>query len=459
VGVLNIGKNKDLVQEIVNTLDQNGYKAYIVGGAVRDMVLAGFTRLNTLSQESGDVDILTNAPANEIEILFPRSRQVGKTFSICLVNGIEVASSRAGLDLKNFPETGQFSETGQFPEADLGMRDFTINSMAWDPMTNTLVDPFNGKNDLEKKIIQFTRDPKDRICEDPLRMIRACRFAARFEGTLSPDSLQAILTHAPMILEKVAGERIRSELIKAMAMEKPSRFFHCLHDTGLLSGILPCLDRCFGLDGGPFHGETVFEHCLLVGDALPANQPLLRLAGFLHDAGKFDAIGIKDGRVTFAGHDTRIDAIRTDLENLRFSSGQTDYILSLVMTHMRPLTDKTTPKAVRRLLAMLEQYDLPFRDFLRMRLADKKGNLAKQPYTLSEIRTRLRKIQDELSGKATFSINDLEISGKDIMEQLHIPPGPEIGRIKELLFDKVLENPSLNTRQGLEQLIKKHLRS
>ncbi|OQY50225.1 MAG: hypothetical protein B6230_06695 [Desulfobacteraceae bacterium 4572_89] len=333
------------------------------------------------------------------------------------------------------------------------MRDFTINSMAWDPMTNILVDPFDGKKDLEKKIIRFTRNPEDRILEDPLRMVRACRFAARFKGTLSSDSLKAIVKHAPMIRERVAGERIQLELIKAMAMEKPSRFFHCLHDTGLLAGILPCLDRCFALDGGPFHGETVFEHCLLVGDALPARQPLLRLAGFLHDAGKFDAKGIKDNRITFAGHETRIDAIGTDLENLRFSSCNTDYILALVQTHMRPLTGKTTPKATRRLLAMLEKYGLSFRDFLRMRIADKKGNLAKRPYTLSELRVRFRKIQNELSDRATLNINDLEISGLDIIEHLHIAPGPEVGQIKEILFDKVLENPSLNNQQSLIQLI------
>jgi len=443
MGLLNISKNRDLVQSIINILSQNGYKAYIVGGAVRDMLLNPLNQdspnQNFLNQDSGDVDILTNATANEIETLFVNCRRVGKTFPVCMINGIEVASCRAGQ--------------GLFPESDLGMRDFTINSMAWDHLTNTLVDPFNGKEDLEKKIIRFTRNPEDRIHEDPLRMIRACRFSARFKGILSPESLQAILTHAPMIRENVAGERIQSELIKAMAMEKPSRFFNCLHDTGLLAWIFPCLDRCFSLDGGPYHGETVFEHCLLVGDALPAGQPLLRLAGFLHDAGKFDAVGIKDNRVTFAGHETRIDAIRTDLENLRFSSGHTDYILALVQSHMRPLTEKTKPKSVRRLLAMLEGCGLSFRDFLRMRIADKKGNLLKQPYTLSEIRVRIRKIQNELSGRTTLNINGLEITGRDIIEQLHIAPGPEIGQIKEMLFDKVLEDPSLNTREHLEQLI------
>ena len=429
-----IGSKNNPHLEIITTLHQSGYKAYIVGGAVRDMLL---------NQLPDDVDILTNASAREVADLFANTRQVGKSFPITLVDGVEVASCRAG-------------EALDFPSDDLGMRDFTINSMAWDPVCATLVDPFCGKRDLANKIIRFTRDPEERILEDPLRMIRACRFVAHLDGILATSSLTAILTHAPLIdvaRGHVTGERIQMELIKAMALEKPSLFFVSLHETGLLARILPCLDRCFDLDGGPHHGETVFEHSLLVGDALPANRPILRLAGFLHDAGKFDAAGIKEGKLTFAGHEKYIDAIQTDLENLRFSSRDTAYILSLVQAHMRPLTEETTPKAVRRLLAMLDRYDLSFRDFLRMRIADKRGNLAKQPYTLAQIRVRLKKIQDELSG-AAFNMNDLDISGSDIMELLDLEPGPEVGRIKEMLFERVLDDPNLNTRANLESLLK-----
>ncbi|MCP3940492.1 MAG: CCA tRNA nucleotidyltransferase [Desulfobacteraceae bacterium] len=432
VGLLIIGKNKELVRTIITTLGQRGYKAYIVGGTVRDMLL---------NQPAQDVDILTNAPARTVEAMFDGAVRVGKSFSVCLVNKIEVASCRAGKD------------AGSFPEDDLGMRDFTINSMAWDPILDTLIDPFGGKGDLGKKIIRFTRDPGQRILEDPLRMVRACRFAARFNGILADSSLKAILLYAPLISGNVARERIQMELIKAMALEKPSHFFHNLHGTGLLSRILPSLDRCFGLDGGPHHGETVFEHSLLVGDALPVNRPILRLAGYLHDTGKFDAAGIKDDKLSFIGHETYIDALQTDLENLYFSSRHKDYILSMVKIHMRSLTQETTPKAVRRLLAVLDGYDLSFRDFLRMRIADRKGNLVKQPYVLSDIRIRLKKIQDELSGRAAFNINDLNISGIKIIELLDLKPGPVVGRIKKLLFERVLDDPFLNTPSQLEHLL------
>jgi tRNA nucleotidyltransferase (CCA-adding enzyme) len=444
VGILILGEKKALVEKILTTLAGDGYRAYIAGGAVRDMLL---------KKRPTDVDILTNTSGKAVKALFPNAKQVGKSFPICLVEGVEVASSRAGEDSVNFPED------------DLALRDFTINSMAWDPFSHTLFDPFSGKEDLKKKIIRFTRDPGARILEDPLRMIRACRFVARFGGILDSSSFKAILDHAAMIdpvrknLSRnvaggnVAGERIQLELVKGMELAKPSRFFYSLHETGLLAKILPCLDRCFDLDGGPHHGETVFEHCLMVGDALPTNRPIFRLAGFLHDAGKFDAAQMKEGKLTFPGHETHIAYIKRDLENLRFSLRNRDYILSLAQAHMRPLTEKSSPKAVRRLLAMLNSFGLSFEDFLRMRIADKKGNRAKPPYTFAQIRLRLKKIQDELSDRAAFNINDLDISGTEIIRLLDLKPGPEVGRIKKMLFELVLEDPSQNVRPLLESLV------
>lgn len=421
------------IGHIFDTLFARGYKACVVGGAVRDALLG----LNP-----GDVDVLTNAPPEVVAALFsgPKTRQVGQTFSITLVNGVEVASCRG---------SGQ-----EFPLSDLGMRDFTMNSMAWDPFTQTLVDPFNGRQDLKDRILRFTQSPEQRIEEDPLRMVRACRFAARYHCSIEPRSFAAVQTRKDKILTCTAGERIRMELIKAMSMDHPSKFFTLLHETGLLALILPSLDRCYGQDGGPFHGETVFEHSLLVGDALPARQPLLRLAGYLHDVGKFDAGRIKEGKLTFAGHEREKEALVKDLIRLRFSIRETQYILSLVRAHMRPLKKDSTPRAVRRLLAMLDDLDLSYQDFLRLRIADKRGNLAKSPYTLSDIRDRLGKILDGISGQTAFNINDLEISGREIQKILGLEPGPRVGEVKKYLFDCVLEDPGLNNKESLEGLIR-----
>ena len=420
------------VRKILHTLHANGHAAFVAGGAVRDMCM---------DKVPTDVDILTDAAIPVIEALFAgqNTRTVGRSFPVCLINGIEVAACRAG--------------TKKFPEDDLGMRDFTINAMAYDPLKDILVDPFHGRKDLEDRIIRFTGDPAARIFEDPVRMIRGCRFAALLNARLASSAQTAIQAHAKTLVGRIPGERIRRELVKAMAMQTPSFFFALLHTTGLLSAVLPSLDRCFGLDGGPFHGETVFDHCLLVGDALPARQPLLRLAGYLHDTGKKDARGIKEGRITFAGHEHHTKTLEADLDRLRFSTAEKAYIMALVASHMRPLAQKTGPKSVRRLLAFLAANNLDFHDFMRLRIADKKANLAKSPYTLSDIRIRVKKVTDEMARQTAFDLDDLEITGRDIMDITGLEPGPKVGRIKQQLFEQVLDDPGLNTREGLVQMV------
>jgi tRNA nucleotidyltransferase (CCA-adding enzyme) len=421
-----------LAQRILGRLREAGFAAVVAGGAVRDLCLGMVPQ---------DVDILTNASIPDIEALFAdqKVRTVGRTFPVCLVDNVEVAPVRAGA--------------GRFPFDDLALRDFTINAMAWDPVEAAILDPFNGRTDLENRVIRFTLDPDARILEDPLRMVRGCRFAARFNARLSASAGKAIRHHAARV-KTIPGERLRSEIIKAMALSKPSLFFRHLKETGLLAGILPSLDRCYGLEGGPFHGETVFDHCLLVGDALPARQPLLRLAGYLHDAGKIDSQGTKDGRITFHGHETRTRPLMSDLDRLRFSAEEKTYILALIKCHMRPLAEKTRPKSVRRLLAALAAHRLDFHDFMRLRIADKKGNLAKAPYTLADIRDRLQKVRDARAGRSAFHVDDLAVTGHDIMAVLKIPPGPEVGRIKQQLFEKVLDDPHLNTRDRLLDLMR-----
>ncbi|MBW2653974.1 MAG: CCA tRNA nucleotidyltransferase [Deltaproteobacteria bacterium] len=427
-------KSEKTLPFILDRFKENGFQAYIVGGAVRDMLL---------QKTPDDFDILTNASIKEIQTLFSdqKVKTVGKTFPVCLVDGIEISSGRTAFDISDFPES------------DLAKRDFTINAMACDSITKKVIDPFNGRKDLENTIIRFTRDPEKRIHEDPVRMIRACRFVAMIDGALSLSSLAVILENKDL-LDPVARERIHHEIMKALGLKRPSLFFKALKKTGLLVKIFPSLDRCHDLDGGPHHGETVFEHNMLVGDALSPRFPVLRLAGFLHDAGKFDAAKIKNGKLTFAGHENHTRAVVHDLTTLRFSVKDITYITSLIKTHMRPLVKQTTPKATRRLLAMLDKYGLDYRDFMRMRIADKKGNLAegKTPYTLSAIRVRLKKIFDELSGQESLQMNHLEITGNDIIRLTGVAPGPEIGKIKLLLFEKIVDDPELNNYNELKQL-------
>ncbi len=418
---------------ILEKLRENGFKAYLAGGAVRDILM---------QRKPDDIDILTNASISEIESVFSdqKVRTVGKSFPLCLVNGIDVSSGRAG------------SDESDFPESDLAKRDFTINAMAFDPLSKKIIDPFNGKKDVEDRIIRFTREPLKRIEEDPVRMVRACRFLALMKGSFSLSTLEALQACRTLLDKGAAKERVSHEIMKAMALDKPSLFFAALQKTGLLTYIFPSLDRCVDLDGGIHHKETVFEHCMMVGDALPARLPVLRLAGFLHDAGKFDAAKQEEGGLSFAGHEKYTEKVEKDLNNLRFAAKDITYILALMKTHMRPLNGDTTPRAVRRLLSMLNQYALSYQDFMRMRIADKKGNLAKKPYTIFEIRVRIKKLLDEIHRPSAFSINDLDISGHEIAQLLNMAPSPEIGRIKEKLLEKVLDDPALNQKEELKKL-------
>jgi len=432
-GILIHPANKETIRFILDRLKKNGFQAYIVGGAVRDFLL---------ERTPDDVDILTNASINEIELIFfdQKIKPIGKAFPICMVNGIEISSGRTRFDIANFPES------------DLAKRDFTLNAMAYDPFLKKIIDPFNGRKDIHDRVIRFTKDPEKRIQEDPVRMVRACRFVAMMDGSLSLSTLDAVLGSRNLLDGAVAKERIRHEIYKALFLKKPSLFFKTLQKTGLLSKIFPSLDRCNNLDGGPHHGETVFDHCLLVGDALSPALPMLRLAGFLHDAGKFDAAKIEENSLTFAGHETYTRDVIYDLTTLRFSVKEITYIAAVIQTHMRPLTDQTTPKAARRLLSMLDKAGLDYKDFMRMRIADKKGNLAKKPYTLSEIRIRLKKLFNEMDRQPGFNMNHLEITGNDIIRILGIPPGPDIGKMKKKLFEKVLDDPELNNYFDLKNL-------
>ncbi len=429
-----IQKNiKTKIRCILDKLQKNGFKTYIVGGAVRDIML---------DRTPNDIDLLTHASIEQIESIFSEHqvKKTGRAFPVCMVNDVEVSTGRSEYNAEDFPES------------DLSGRDFTINAMAYDPDLKTILDPFNGRKDLQDSTVRFTKDPEKRIKEDPVRMIRACRFLAMIEGVFSLSSLEAILKYRDLLDDTVAKERIQQEIVKALDLKKPSLFFRALKKTGLLSKVFPSIDRCYSLEGGPYHDETVFDHCMIVGDALPASKPMLRLAGYLHDAGKFDAAKVEDGNLYFHGHEKFDQEVVNDLNTLRFSVKDIRYIRSLINVHMRPLTDETSPKAARRLLAKLETLGLDYRDFMRMRIADKKGNLAKKPYKISEIKVRLNKLINELKAPSVLKKDHLKITGNDIIQLLGMRPGPEIGRIKNTLFETVLDNPDLNTYDELKKI-------
>jgi tRNA nucleotidyltransferase (CCA-adding enzyme) len=436
------------VKRIIAKLCSNGFEAFLAGGAVRDILL-GVT--------PADMDIVTNAGCQKIRALFHRHRviEAGKSFPVCLVDGIEVATYRTFRQWHP-PCSPQTALLANSLYDDLKCRDFTINSMAMCPYSGDIIDPFGGMADLKAKTIRFTANPMDRISEDPCRILRACRFLAKLDGRFDPATYTALCRSRKMVVASVAPERIRLEIMKALAYAKPSLFFQALHDIGVLADILPSLDGCYPIDGGPYHGESVFSHCLMTGDALSPKRPILRLAGYLHDTGKANTKAVRNGRMTFYGHEHAIDCALSDLRALRFSAAELAFIQAITHMHMRKIDIDTSSRIVRRLLAALKNCGLCYQDYLRLKIADRRGNLAKPDYNCGEIKRKLTRFKRELDDqekKAALTIKDLAVTGVDVMRVLDIGPGPVVGRVLDDLIKAVLDDPTLNDFKTLIGLI------
>jgi tRNA nucleotidyltransferase/poly(A) polymerase len=255
---------------VADRLVNNGFECFIVGGAVRDYFLG---------KQPKDTDFATNATPNQVAALF-KDKKVstnGKTFKVVMVDEIEVATYRKDRQNELFSAKHCKPVYAKTIEEDLSRRDLTINAMAINIRDGVLIDLFNGKQDLEKGIIRFVGDPLERIKEDPNRIVRACRFLAKLEGSFEKETLKVLQNYSHYIKDYVAPERIRIEILKTMALETPSLFFSALHLIGALRYIFPEMDDCFDHQHGKYHPETISEHLMLTGDIISPRFPLLRL--------------------------------------------------------------------------------------------------------------------------------------------------------------------------------------
>jgi tRNA nucleotidyltransferase (CCA-adding enzyme) len=435
------------IQKIIDRLCNAGYHVYITGGCVRDQI-AGLP--------AHDEDIVTNAKPEEVVTLFEKDHKVlitGKTFPVVKVDGVDVATYRqdnyAGLDRHSCEV--KFVET---LEEDLFRRDFTWNAMAYCEHTGEIIDPFGGREDLKKKVIRFTSDPDKLIHNDPLRILRACRIGAGKLGfSFECKTYEALVHKAHYVRDYVAKERIRDEILKAMEYPKPSLFFQALYEIGALEYVFPSMVPCAAHHHGKHHREDIFTHLMICGDSLSPKDPILRLAGYLHDIGKPESYS-DDGR--FVGHE-KVGAViaSRELENLRFSTSEIQKISGLVKAHMNSLTD-ISPRPIRKLLHRLGELNVDYLDFLKLRIADRTANLAKSNMSFIEIRTLLTAFNQVLNVKIPMRVTDLAINGNIIMEILGIPPGPGVGKELKKLLDFVLENgPEFNTEEHLISKLEK----
>lgn len=334
---------KRFATSIVQTLRQHGFQAYLVGGCVRDLLL---------QREPKDYDVATDATPDEVMNIFPETYAVGAQFGVVLVPVPEDASSNASTPASHAVEVATFrSDIGysdgrhpdevrfsRDPREDVARRDFTINGMLLDPVSDGVLDLVGGREDLKAGLIRTIGEPERRFAEDKLRMLRAVRFAARFEYQIEPSTFAAIQQFAHEI-KAVSRERVRDELTRMLTEGHARRAFLLLDESGLLKHILPDISAMKGVAQPPeFHPEgDVFVHTLLLLENLPNPCPLtLAWGALLHDVGKPPTFRVAPDRIRFDNHvEVGVKMAEEICRNLRFSNDDTEQILSLVDNHMR----------------------------------------------------------------------------------------------------------------------------
>jgi putative nucleotidyltransferase with HDIG domain len=420
--------------EIWNILLDAGYETYLVGGAVRDILL---------DESPKDYDFATKATPAEIEKVFKGSDfkldYVGANFGVMIVNGVEVATFRGDRYFGGGDKDVEITYVDTIEE-DLSRRDFTINAMALDIKGN-LIDPFWGEDDLLGHVcpmISFVGNPEDRINEDPNRMLRAFRFASRLNGELWFDDFDAIVDLVEEgKFELIAPERIRLEIIKTLESTKnTSMFWEFLRASGILKIIFPEMEDGFGHDHGNHHSEDVWTHNMLAGDHIETSNPLLKFAGYLHDIGKPSSYDSENGTF-YEHHKLGADIIRRRLTDLKFANHEIRYIVNLVLIHMDG-TRGMSDKARRRFKNKLNRYDLHWNDYLAIRIADRHANLSRPDFTDDQIQDYVNMFTME--EKVPFSVNDLAVSGGDIIRIFDLEPGPIVGQIQRSMLEFVLDH-------------------
>jgi len=429
------------VERVVDTLITNGFEAFVVGGCVRD-ALRGV--------DPQDWDVATSAKPDEIQRLFKRSLYTNRFGTVVVSSGaheIEVTTYRVEADYADHrrPDTLAFTES---LHEDLARRDFTMNAMAWRPTPGggELVDPFGGRADLDARIVRAVGEPAERFAEDALRMLRAVRFAAVLKLRIEPGTADAIAANAHLATA-LSGERIQQELNKILLAERPSTGIRLLSDLALLAVLCPELEVAKSIPQDKAIAQDVFEHSLITVDATPPDL-VLRLAGLFHDVGKAETMA--DGH--FHQHEFVGEAItRRVLRRWKYPKDMVAAVTHLIRHHMFWYQADWTGSAVRRFIRKVGLDVIP--DLFALRRADNIGSAVRAPrlYALEDLWTR---VQEEIERSTAFSPHDLEVDGNDVMRELGIGPGPEVGRVIAAVFERVLDDPDLNARDRLLPLIR-----
>lgn len=416
-------------RRIVERLAQAGHRALLAGGCVRDVLLGN---------QPKDYDVATDARPETVEALFQRTRAVGRQFGVVMVQGggydYEVATFRSESAYTDGRHPDRVSFTG--PEEDARRRDFTINGMFWDPLQDRVLDYVGGRKDLQRGVVRTIGDPDERFREDHLRLIRAVRFASRFEFRIEERTARAIrkLSH---LIGEVAAERLQQELRAILTDKHPAEALRTMDELGLLKRILPEIEDTKGCEQPEnYHPEgDVFVHTVLTVEKLGAHPDFeLALAALLHDIGKPEA-SRRAGRKQFHRHSKIGEQMAAEVcDRLRLSNDEKERVCWLVRRHMyirdaRKMKDSTLKK-----LFATPGFDQLAELYKADALASW-GNLDAYHYVMD----RKESLTPEKIQPPKL------IDGNDLLE-LGYAPGPPFGEILDRVRDSQLDG-EISTRQ------------
>src|SRR5713101_5789632 len=459
-------ETREFATKIIHTLGEHGHQAYLVGGCVRDLLQG---------REPADYDVTTDATPDEVMRIFPETYAVGAQFGVVLVplpksneksvipsadgtsrsevssesrnlllgsrhaDTIEVATFRSDIGYSDgrHPDQVRFSRD---PREDVQRRDFTINGLLLDPLNGEVLDYVGGQKDLEAKIIRAIGDPALRFVEDKLRMLRAVRFAARFEYAIEPATMASI-QEFPAQIHQVSRERVRDELTKMLIEGHARRAFELLDEARLLHEVLPEIEAMKGVEQPPeFHPEgDVFVHTLLLLESLPQPcPPTLAWGGLLHDVGKPPTFRRAPDRIRFDSHvDVGVKMAEAICRRLRFSNDDTQHILALVDNHMR-FGDVEKMKAST------------FKRFVRLTRFDEHLELHRLDCKASHRKLRMYDfIRQKIAELTPEAIHPTPLVSGDDLVVAGYSPGPQFKEILSAVEDAQLEGAVDSKEQAM----------
>ena len=441
--LLNVLDEKPFLKELSNLYAKNGFQIYLVGGAVRDGIL---------DIETKDFDFTTNASSEDSIKMLNKNKykttEIGRAFGT-----IETTVEDYSIHITTYRED-KYNKGSRKPEiktsgeleTDLSRRDFTVNAIAYDINNNEIIDPYGGLKDLSEGLIRTPDTADISFSDDPLRMLRACRFVSTHGFTPNNELFKAISKNAERI-EIVSTERIRDEFTKLLTGKDPSLGLKAFVESGLSELIMPELNELKIEVDPKHHHKDVYEHTMVVLDRV---SPTLvsRMSALLHDIGKPKTKGIENGKVHFRHHEVvGAKMSKKILKRLKYDNETIKKVSLLVENHLRPHTFKMgwTDSAVRRYIidagGLLEELN----DLVRADITTKnKAKYEEINKYLDEMEERIK----EVAEKEELSKLRPPLSGDEIMEIFDLEPGPSVGIIMKALYEQRINDGEVSKEEA-----------